>query len=138
MKKTLKPFKGIDNIEFGMSLEKVQELVNIHESKVTNRHLKETKVYGDKLAYVFNDNIFVTVELQYQDDVYFNDVDIFNADDIMEVLKGFKVATKKDNIQVQELGLILMRFKAKDKTNRELWLYSKEMVREFEIFLNVV
>jgi hypothetical protein len=138
MKKTLKPFKGLDNIEFGMSLEKVQELVNIHTSEVTNKPLKESKVYGDKIAYVFNSDILVTIEMKYQEDVYFNDVNIFNTEDIMEVLRGFKIASKKDNIQVQELGLILLGFMAKNKTKRELWFYSKEMVKEMAIFLDVI
>ena len=138
MKKTLKPFKGLDNIEFGMPIAKVQELVNIKESKVTNKYLNESKVFDDKIAYVFNDDVLVTFELEYQEGIYFNDVDIFNIKDTDELLKGFKIESKKDNIHVKELGLILIGFKKKDVTKRVIWFYSKEMLIEYETFLDVV
>jgi hypothetical protein len=138
MKRVIKPFKGLDNIEFGTPLNKVQEMVNIHESKVTNKYLKESKILADKINYVFNNDILVTIEMHYQDGVYFNDIDIFNAKDIEELLKGFKYETKKDYIHCQEIGMILMSFKKKDLTKRELWFYSKEMITELETFLDVV
>ena len=138
MNKIVKPFKGLDNIEFGTPLKQVQELVNIHESTVTNKYLKETKVFGEKLAYVFNNDILVTFEMKYQEGIYFNDVDIFNVKDIDELLKGFKIASKRHVTQVTELGFILFGFKKKDITERELWFYSKDMLVEFETFLDVV
>ncbi|MBO9205330.1 MULTISPECIES: hypothetical protein [Niastella] len=138
MKNVIKPFKGLGNLEFGMTLKQVQDMVNIHESEETDKYLKETKVYGDKTYYVFNKDILVTFEMHYQDGVYFNDVDIFNTKDIEALLKGFKYETKKDYIHVQEIGMILMSFKKKDLTKRELWFYSKEMITELETFLDVV
>ena len=138
MKKVIKPFKGLANIEFGMPLKQVQDMVNIHESEETDKFLKETKIFGDKIDYVFNKDILVTFEMRYQNEVYFNDVDIFNAKDIDALLKGFKYETKKDYIHCQEIGMILMSFKKKDLTKRELWFYSKEMITEFETFLDVV
>lgn len=138
MKRILKPFKGLDDIEFGMPIKKVQEMVNIKESKVTNKYLNESKVFADKIAYVFNEDILVTIELEYQNGIYFNEVDIFNVNDPDEVLKGFKIESKKDNIHVKELGVILIDFKKKDKTKRTIWFYSKEMEIEFETFLDVV
>ena len=138
MKKIIKPFKGLDDIEFGLPLKKVQDMVNIHESTETDKYLKETKIFGDKINYVFNKDILVTIELHYQDGVFFNDVDIFNATDVDALLKGFKYETKKDYIHCQEIGMILMSFKKKDLAKRELWFYSKDMITELETFLDVV
>lgn len=138
MKKIIKPWKGIDDIEFGTPLNKVQDMVNIHESKETNKYLKETKIFGDKINYVFNKDILVTIELDYQEGVYFNDMDIFNEKDIDTLLKGFKYEIRKDYIHVKEIGMILMSFKKKDISKRGLFFYSKEMIPELETYLDVV
>jgi hypothetical protein len=62
MKRTLKPFKGLDSIEFGMTKKKVQGLINVKESEVTNKYLKESKVVDGPVAYIFQSEILVMIE----------------------------------------------------------------------------
>jgi hypothetical protein len=138
MKRTLKPFKGLDNIEFGMLKKKVQGVVNVKESEVTNKYLKEEKVVDGPVSYVFQNNILVMIEIDYHEGVYLNDVDIFTVKDINAFLKGFKTESRRDTIQIKELGLVLSDYGKKDVSKRYLILYSKEMIPTFEDYLEIV
>lgn len=138
MKRTLKPFKGFDTVEFGMSKKKIQDITNVKESKVTNAVLKESKIYDGPITYAFYGDKLVYIEMEYQEGIYFNDVDVFSVNDVNDFLRGFKIESKKDNTLVKELGLILMDFKKKDVTKRSLIFYSKEAAPDFDFFLDVV
>lgn len=138
MKRTLKPFKGLDSIEFGMTKKKVQGLINVKESEVTNKYLKESKVVDGPVAYIFQSEILVMIEIDYHEGVYLNDVDIFTVKDINAFLKGFKTESRRDNIQIKELGLVLADFGKKDVTKRHLIMHSKELNDVFEDYLELV
>jgi hypothetical protein len=138
MERALIPFVGLGEVLFGMKISEVQKLVNVRECKITNRHLDESRIFADKVAYVFIGDILAAIELEYQDGIVFNGIDIFNLMDVDEILQGLKFESKKDNIHVKEQGLILIDFRKKNKQKRTIWFYSAEMVTEYECFLDVV
>ena len=134
----LQPFKGLDDIAFGMPMSEVQRIVGIAESSVRNKYLKQDQVTGDRANYIFEEGILVTIELQYQDGTFFNDVDVFNTRELETLFPGQKIERRRDAMHIKELGVILLSFHRKDLQKRELWYYSKEMIPEFENFLEVV
>lgn len=138
MKKVLRPFQGLDGIEFGTPIGEVKQRIGVEQSTVRNRHLKQEQVSADRTSYIFENSILVTIEMKYQDDVYFKDVDIFNTEDPAELLQGYQVETRRKDMHIKELGLILIGFPLQDHSKRELWYYSKQMLPEFDRYLDVV
>lgn len=134
----LQPFKGLDDIAFGTPMSEVQRIVGIAESSVKNKYLKQDQVTGDRVNYIFEEGILVTIELHYQDSVFCNDVDVFNTRDLEVLFPGQTIERRREAMHLKELGVILLSFHRKDLGKRELWFYSKEMIPEFENFLDVV
>jgi len=138
MQKILRPFEGLGEIRFNMPMSEVKTLVGVNESTVRNKHLKQEAVVDGPTTYVFENGILVAIELKYQDDVWLNDVDVFKTQDIDALLKGQKLESKRKHLHVKALGLILLSFLLKDRKKREIWFYSKEMIPEYDTFLDVV
>ena len=138
MKRILRPFQGLDEIEFGTPIDELKKRIGVEQSTVRNRHLKQEQVSDGKTSYIFENGILVTIEMKYQDGVYFKDVDIFNTEDLDALLQGYEVATKRKDMHIKELGLILLGFSLQDRSKREVWYYSKEMLPAFDRYLDVV
>jgi len=138
MTKILRPFEGLGVLKFNMPMNEVKQAIGSNESTVRNRHLKQETVVDGPTTYVFENGILVSIELKYQEGVYFNDVDIFKTQDIDGLLAGYTTETKRKHIHVKELGLILLSFLLKDRKKREIWFYSRDMMTEYETFLDVV
>jgi hypothetical protein len=138
MKKILRPFGGLDDIAFGMPMSEVKTLVGIAESTVRNRHLDQVVVSSDDTTYVFEKGVLVAIELKYQKDVELNGIDVFETVDLEALWRGHEVESRRKHFHVKGLGLILMSFGLKNRKKREVWYYSKEMVTEYETFLDVV
>ncbi len=138
MKRILRPFEGLDEIEFGTPIGEVKQLIGVEQSTVRNRHLKQEQVNADRISYIFENGILVTIEMKYQDNVYFKDVDIFNTEDLDALLQGYQVDTKRKDMHIKELGLILLNFALTDHSKREVWYYSKQMLPAFDRYLDVV
>lgn len=119
-------------------MSEVKKVVGVDTSTVRNKHLKQETVVDGQTTYVFENGILVAIELKYQDDVWLNDVDVFKTQDIDALLKGHKAESKRKHLHVKDLGLILLSFLLKDRKKRELWYYSKEMIPEYDTFLDVV
>jgi len=138
MAKILRPFEGLGDLKFDLPMKEVKQAIGVDESTVRNRHLKQETVVDGPTTYVFENGILVSIELKYQEGVYFNDVDIFKSQDIDGLLAGYATETKRKHIHVKEIGLILLSFLLKDRKKREIWFYSKEMIPEYDTFLDVV
>lgn len=138
MKKTLRPFEGLGDIAFNMPMSEVKQLVGVSESTVRDRHLKQETIAAGETTYVCEKGILVCIEVKYQEGVFFNDVDIFETRDLDALLQGYAIETRRKHVHVKELGLILMSFLLKDRKKREVWFYSKEMIPEYDTFLDVV
>lgn len=138
MSRILQPFKGLGEIQFGMTLDQVKQLIGVHDSSVRNKHLKQEQLADRQTVYVFENSTLVTIEVEYQPGVHFKEVDLFATADVTPLLDGHDIERKRDVMHVKELGLILFSFQAKDAKKRTLWFYSKEMIPELETFLDVV
>lgn len=138
MSRILQPFKGLGEIEFGMTLDQVKQLTGIHSSSVRNKHLKQEQVAHGQTVYVFENGTLVTIEAEHQPGVHFNEADLFATADIIPLLDGHDIERKRDVMHIKELGLVLFSFQAKDLKKRALWFYSKEMIPELDNVLDVV
>lgn len=137
-KRILQPFKGLDDVEFGTPMSDVKRRIGVDTSTLRNKHLKEEAVTDDKIVYVFENGILVTIELLHQDGIYYNDMDIFATQDLDALLQGHEVESKRNVMHIKTLGLLLFDFKLKNRTKRVLYFYSKAMLPEFDTFLDVV
>jgi hypothetical protein len=61
-----------------------------------------------------------------------------NAADIDALLHGYQVESRKDVQHINELGLVLFKFRLKNRKKRVLWFYSKAISPEFDNLLDVV
>jgi hypothetical protein len=138
MRRILLPFQGLDDVAFGMSMNEVQKIVGIAESSVKNKYLHQEQVATERIKYIFEKRILVTIELLYQDGVYYNNVDVFNTRAMETLFPGHTIQRRREAMHIKALGMILLSFHRKDLQKRELWYYSKQMVPEFETFLDVV
>ena len=135
-KLVLKPFKGLGDVRFGMSLRQAQRLLGITESKVTNKYLKQKSVFGNNIQYDFIEDSLYMIDAQYQEGIYLGDMDIFAAEDVDALLKGHETKSHKDAIHVKTLGLVLFKFRLKDRKKRYIWIYSNK--KDFEDVLEIV
>lgn len=132
----LKPFKGLGDVKFGMSLRRAQRLLGITESKVTNKYLKQKSLFGHNIQYDFIKGSLYMIDAQYQEGIYLGEVDIFTAKDVDALLKGHETESRKDAIHVKTLGLVLFKFRLKDRKKRYIWIYSNK--KDFEDVLEIV
>lgn len=138
MSRILQPFKGLGEVEFGMTLDQVKTLTGIHHSTVRDKYLKQEQLADGPTIYVFEKGTLATIEVEYQLGVQFKEADLFAAADVVPLLDGYKIERKRDVMHIKELGLVLFDFKAKDVKKRALWFYSKEMIPELDNVLDVV
>lgn len=134
----LKPFKGLGNVKFGMSIREVQKLVGTKQSELTNKWLQERAVTVDGVKYTFQKDVLMLIEVDYQPGIYLDDVALFDERNVDTLLKGYETASRKDAIHIPALGLVLFKFKLKDLKKRYLWFYSKPSIEIFEDVLEIV
>jgi hypothetical protein len=128
----------LGEIEFGMTLEQVKQLTGVHETSVRNKQLEQVQLAHGQTVYVFENGTLVTIEVEYQPDVHFNDADLFSTADVSALLEGHEIGLKRDVMHIKQLGLILFSFQAQEPKKRTVWFYSKKMIPELETFLDVV
>ena len=133
----LKPFKGLGEVKFGMTVREVQRTLGIKDCKVTNKYLEEKTVFADRVKYVFIEDTLTKIDIDYQDGIHLNDLDLFNQD-VDVLLKGYSSESRKDAIHVKDLGLVLFKFRLKDRKKRWIWCYSKAAIRDYEHVLDIV
>lgn len=138
MSRILEPFKGLGEIEFGMTIDQVKQLTGVDTTTVRCRHLKQDQLADGQTVYVFENGILVTIEAEYQPGVHFKEADIFATADVSSLLDGHDIARKRNVMHIPELGLALFDFQGKSPKKRALWIYSKQMIPEFETLLDVV
>jgi hypothetical protein len=137
LSRILQPFKGLGEIEFGMTLDQLKQLTGIHNTAVRDRHLKQEQLADGPTVYVLENGTLVTIEVEYQSGVHFKEADLFATADVIALLEGHKIERKRDVMHIKELGLVLFSFQAKDPKKRVLWFYSKEMISELDNVLDV-
>jgi len=138
MKRILHPFQGLDDIQFGMPMREVQTLTGIATHSLKDNYLQQEQVTGDRINYIFESGVLVTIELLYQNDIWLNDVNVFNTREMEVLFPGQTIERRRNAMHIKTLGVILLGFHHQELDRRELWSYSRKMVKEFEGFLDVV
>ena len=136
--KRIDPYKNFDRISFGMTEEEVKKIVGVKEAVVTNKFLQESKLTDGAVDYFFYKEVLGRIDIHYQPDIFLQKIDIFGIADVGKDLASYKMRSKKDVVELSDMGILLLGFKAKDKTKRIVRAFSEAKKMAFQNYLNVV
>lgn len=140
MKIEIKPFQGINEIKFDMTQEEIKKILGDAAKIEINNITRQTIEFRNGMQFKIIDHKLKDIIVSKHVELFYNDIDLFNSINTIELLSQFDepIFGKNGYVNFYNLGLSLGGFgKKRIPEDKLVIIFAKDRIDFYKIYLEV-